>query len=179
MSLKTLESSAFFWGKWLISVWKYGIRKLWTKILKRNRNRIFSYTSHRLLILLKILLSGTIIPKLPSLKATVASSTLAICHTFLFTLLHVQKGSFSESQSAQNLISDCFQLSVGTGCSLACITASARDSADASSQFCISTREHGKVHGPPICRGSVVHFGNNWFTQASSLTVGSKDNPRP
>lgn len=121
--------------------------------MKRNRNRIFSYTSHKLLIQLKILLSGTIIPKLPSLRATVPSSTLAICHAFPSTLLHVQKGSFSESQSAQNLISDFFQLLVGMGYSLACITASARDSADASSQFCISTREHGKVHGPPHLQG--------------------------
>lgn len=51
-------------------------------------------------------MSGTIPPKPPSLRATVSSSTSAICHAFLFTLLHMQRGSFSASCSAQNVVSD-------------------------------------------------------------------------
>lgn len=41
------------------------------------------------------------------------------------------------------------KVSAGTGYSPACINASARDGADMSSWFCISSREHEKVHGPP------------------------------
>lgn len=108
MSLKTMELSPFFFfflGKLLISVWKYGIRKLsWGKSFEEEQEPDLLFYQPQTTDSAQYVRHIPL--KLPSPRATVPSSTSAICHAFLFILLHMQRSSFSSSCSAQNIVSD-------------------------------------------------------------------------
>lgn len=149
---------------------------LGAKVLKKNRNQTFSFTNHRLLILLNM--SGIIPLKLPSPRATVPSSTSAICHAFLFILLHMQRNSFSSSCSAQNIVSDFVRFWLELAIHLLALMA-----VQGIVRHLLSVLHQHQImwKGPwtPICSGPVVHLGSNWFTQVPSLPVGSKDSSRP
>lgn len=174
MSLKTLESSAFFGGKLLISVWKYGIKKLPVgKNVEEEEQELDLLLHQPQAIYSAQNISGTLLLKLPSLRATVPSSTSA-------TGIPFHPFACAEGILFCKLVCPKFNqwflnVSVGAGYSPACANASGKGQC----RHVLSVLHQHQIRrkGPwtPICSGSVVHFGNNWFTQLPSPTVGSKD----
>lgn len=114
-------------------------------------------------------ISGTILLKLPSLRATVPPSTSAVHHVFPSTPLHVQSWSFSASWSAQNLIAGFgrFQLELASRL-FALVPMHGAEQKHALS----SASAPDQMKGPwtPVCSGSVVHFGN-WSRSHNSLLL--------
>lgn len=175
MSLKTLESSAFFGGKLLISIWKYGIKKLPVgKNVEEEEQELDLLLHQPQAIYSAQNISGTLLLKLPSLRATVPSSTSAIGIPF-------HPFACAEGILFCKLVCPKFNqwflnVSVGAGYSPACANASARDSADTSSQFCISTRSDEKVHGPPSAVVQLFTLATTGSHKSLLLLWGVKTN---